>query len=290
MRYRIAPNVDAASLRDAARLAVPARRLLSRSRIRRVAAAPTDEARDVETRRWSAELLEALDVRLRLTGLTHIEAHETYLVLSLHEGLVDVPLLLQLPVQMTFVARADLAKEQPMDRLLEASRQILINPESPSALRVVLREARRLCGQGRSTVMFPQGSVLGVETSFQQGALVVARRLDLPVLPVVIAGSHRIWEHPFLSLVRRRQPVHMEILAPRPIGTPREYRDLEREMKRRAVENTWAPPRRYVPEHDGYWDGYRFDIDPDFAALAEQVARHRREVDAVGMPRATRTA
>jgi hypothetical protein len=55
-------------------------------------------------------------------------------------------------------------------------------------------------------------------------------------------------------------------------------------MKRRAIENTWAPPRRYVPTRDGYWDGYRFDIDPDFVDLAAQVARHRQEA------RATRTA
>jgi len=290
MRYRIASNVDAGDWRAAARLAIPARRLLSRRRIRRVAAAPTDEARDVEIRDWSAELLEAFDVRLQLTGLTHIEPRETYLVLSLHEGLLDVPLLLQLPIQMTFVARADLASERPVARLLEASHQILINPESPSALRVVLREARRVSGQGRSTAMFPQGSVLGVETSFQQGALVVARRLDLPVLPVVISGSHRIWEYPFSSLVRRHQPVNMEILAPRRIRAAGDYRDLEREMKRRAVENTWAPPRRYVPKRDGYWDGHRFDIDPDSAALADEISRHRRAVSAASMARDTRTA
>ncbi len=288
MKYRIAPNAVATSLRDAARLAIPARRLLAPKRIRRVAAAGDDE-RDGALRRWSVEALEALDVRLQLTGLAHIAPDQAYLVVALHEGLLDVPLLLQLPLPMTFVARADLAREEPTARLLHAGRQILINPEAPSALRIVLRDARRLQLQGRSTVLFPQGSVLGVETSFQQGALVVARRLDLPVLPVVLAGSHRIWEHPFTPRVRRRQPVHMEVLAPRPVTTAVEYRALEREMKRRALENPWASPRRYVPARDGYWDGFRFDVDPDFTAVADQVSRHRREVAAGGSARATRT-
>ena len=289
MRYRIAPNATAASLQDAVHLAIPARRLLRAGRIRRVTAATGNE-HDVEVRRWSAELLKALDVRLRATGLTHVEPDQAYLVLALHEALVDPPLLAQLPIPMTFVVRADLTTEKPMDRLLEAGRHILINPEAPSALRVVLREARRLQTEGRSTVMFPQGSVLGVETSFQQGAFVVAKRLGVPVLPVVIAGSHRVWEHPFTSLVRRHQPVHLEVLAPRRVATAEEYRSLEREMKRRAIENTWAPPRRYVPHRDGFWDGYRFDIDGDFPEVAHQVAQHRAELAAERTARATRTA
>jgi 1-acyl-sn-glycerol-3-phosphate acyltransferase len=289
VRYHIAANAATDTLRDASRLVIPARRLLSGKRIRRVAAAPTDAARDLAIRRWAAELLDVLDVRLRLKGLSHIDADQAYLVLSLHESLLDVPLLLQLLLPMTFVARADLATERPMDRLLEASRPILIKPEAPSALRVVLREADRVARQGRSTVIFPQGSVLGIETSFQRGALVVAHRLSLPVLPVIVAGGHRVWEHPFSPLVRRQQQVHMEVLAPRSVETDAEYRTLEREMKNRAAVNTWAAPRRYVPERDGYWDGYRFDVDPDFALVDEQVRRHRRGTLLDDRPRATRT-
>jgi len=289
VRYPVASNVAATTLGDAARLVLPARRLLSRSRIQQVASARDDEGRDSAIRRWSSELLQALGVRLKLGGLPHVDPRRPYLVLSLHEGLLDVPLLLQLPVPMTFVARADLAAERPMDRILQAGRPILINPEAPSALRVVLREAERAQVQGRSVAMFPQGTVLGVETSFQRGALAVARRLDLPVLPVVIAGSHRIWEHPFSPVVRTGQRVHMEVLAPRRVATADEYRALEREMKRRAIASRWASPRRYLPERDGYWDGYRFAIDPDYAALDGQVARHRREAAADRAARATRT-
>lgn len=289
MRFPIAPHVTVGTFGDLARLAVPARHLLSRRRMRQVAAVPTDEARDAEIRQWSAEVLRVLDVRLQLIGLDHIDPDQTYVVVSLHESLLDVPLLSRLPLPMTFVARADLATERPVNRLLEAGRPILINPESPSALRVVLRGVERARLHGRSTVLFPQGSVLGIETLFQPGAAVVADRLGLPVLPVVIAGSHRIWEYPFSSRLKTGQRVRMEILAPRVLNTADEYRALERDMKRRAIENPWAPPRRFVPERDGYWHGYRFDIDPDFPALDEQVSRQRRAASADGTARATRT-
>ena len=37
-----------------------------------------------------------------------------------------------------------------------------------------------------------------------------------------------------------------------------------------------APPRRFVPSRDGYWDGYAYTIDAVFPELAADVARHRR--------------
>ena len=39
-------------------------------------------------------------------------------------------------------------------------------------------------------------------------------------------------------------------------------RATETEMKRRALAVLDAPVRRYVPERDGTWEGYRFELDP----------------------------
>jgi len=226
--------------------------------------------------RWARAVIRTLDVKLQISGSDLIEAGRPYLVLPLHDGLVDIAVLLSLSLPMTFVTRADLADEEPFDRLLQASDQILINPEAPSALRTVMRETAQRNAQGRSVVMFPQGSVLGIETAFQKGAFDVARTLELEVLPVVIAGTHKVWDHPFSPLISLSQPVFVQVLAPRRVKAFEEYRTLEREMKTLALNNTWARARRYVPERDGYWDGYRFDIDPDYPDVADGVARHRR--------------
>ncbi len=278
MNFPIAANLAAESLRDALRLAVPAHRLLAKHRFQRLGRTNSHPERDFLIREWGGQVLKTLDVRLDLSGLDRIDPHRPYLVLPLHEGLIDVPLLLRLPLPMTFVARADLANQKPMDRMLELGGQILIKPEAPSALRVLLREAACLQAVGRSVVVFPQGSVLGIETAFQQGACAVAERLGLDVLPVVIAGSHRVWEYPFSPVVRRRVPVHMSVLSPRPIANSGEFRALEREMKHHALSNTTATVRHYVPERDGFWDDDRFDIDPDFADLHAEIASHRSQI------------
>lgn len=276
MRFPLAPNVATDSIGDALRLALPTRRILARRRIRKLAAADSHSARDRLLRTWSDEVVRALDIRVESRGREHVDASRPHLVVALHESLVDVPLLLSsLPLPMTFVARTELADEPPSAGLLAASRQILISPEASSSLRTVIRETALLAAQGRSVVMFPQGSVLGIETAFQPGTAAIAQKLDLPVLPVVIAGSHRVWEHPFSPLVRRGVRVYLEVLPPRHIE-PDDWGGLEAAMKQRALANEWAEPRHFVPERDGYWPGYRFDIDPSYPELADAVAQWRR--------------
>ena len=51
-------------------------------------------------------------------------------------------------------------------------------------------------------------------------------------------------------------------------------RYTEREMKALALERADIPARRFVPERDGWWDDYAFDIDPDFDELCAQVSLH----------------
>ncbi len=130
--------------------------------------------------------------------------------------------------------------------------------------------------------MFPQGSILGIELGFKGGPLRIAKRFDRPILPVVITGTHRVWEHPFSPRLRYGQRVSVSIMRPIPPGEAAErWRDLEREMKAIALGSGMAPARHYLPERDGWWDGYDFDIDPDFAELAAAVASHRERTKLV---------
>ena len=49
----------------------------------------------------------------------------------------------------------------------------------------------------------------------------------------------------------------------------------QRRLKTLALGGGMAPPRRFVPARDGYWDGYAFRIDPAFPALAAEIAARR---------------
>lgn len=278
MRLTIGPNLAVTRLGDAIPLAVAARRLVG-SRCRKLleSTAP-GEPRDRLLAGWARQVIDTLQIQIQIKGLEHIEPGTPYVILPLHEGLADAPAVLLLPAAITFVARADLAHERPMNKWIESSGQILINPDAASSLRTIIRETVAQAAEGRSVAMFAQGTVLGIETAFHPGVFKVADAAEVPILPVVLTGSHRVWEHPFSATVRRGQTMYMEVLPAQTITSETGARALERKMKARALDNTWAPPRRYVPGRDGFWDGYRFDIDPDFPDVAAQVDRHRREM------------
>jgi 1-acyl-sn-glycerol-3-phosphate acyltransferase len=229
-------------------------------------------------RAWARAAAWALRLHLDIEGLEHVDREDTYVVVALHEGLADVVALFHLPLPMRFLVRDELFSWPTLGRYLRATSQIEVTESRAlSSLRRLYAEADAAISAGDSLVVFPQGSVLGIEVGFQEGAFQLARSLKAPVLPVVLAGSHRIWEHPFSPLVRLDQPIFMRVLAPIAPDdiTPLAVRALERRMKEIAIRESTALPRRYEPERDGWWDDYRFDIDPDFEELASRLARRR---------------
>lgn len=152
---------------------------------------------------------------------------------------------------------------------------------SRTGRRRLLRAARPVRDAGESLVLFAQGTILGIETDFSRGAFALARALALPILPVAVMGGHRVWEHPFSPRLRRGQRVSVRALPPvsteRVRGTDPEIlrRQLRRALKRAALDGTMAPPRRFCPERNGWWDGYAYRIDPDFPALARRWRERR---------------
>ena len=274
------------SLRDRWRFAVPGRALLWRlvREIVTLPAALTPAERDRAQKRASAALLRHLRVQLEITGTEHVGGGP-FLVLALHEGIVDVLALAQLPLPLRFVARDEIFTWPGIGPAITRLGQISIRPESGAAgYRQMLRRARDVVGAGESLLVFPQGTVLGLETDFQRGAFLLARQLDLPLLPAVLTGAHRVWEHPFTPCLRYGQRVGLRVLPP--VGReevratlPETLRvQVRRAMKRAALDPDLPPPRRYVPERDGFWDGFRFDIDPDFPELRSAVERHRQSL------------
>ena len=253
---------------------------LARSSQRFVSAAQADDRRrlhDLE-RAFAKRLFSRLQVNLDVAGLEHINPDTTYLVVSMHESLLDPIVLQHLPLDLRFLARSELANEPLVGRYLTATDQLLVSPEQGwRGVRRVLHSAPDIVAAGESLVMFPQGSVLGLEIAFAGGLAWLADKLGWPILPVVLTGGHRIWEHPFSPTVRFAQPVSMRVLQPFE-AAHLNVEALQREMKEIAQQPGWAPVRRFDPSTDGWWDDYSFDIDPAFDELAAETARHRNQM------------
>lgn len=240
------------------------------------ARAPRRRIRAAE-QRWARAAARALGLRIEIDGLEHIEPGQRYVVIALHESFADALALTELPLPLTAVVREELADAPLLGARLRAGRHLLIAPERPlPSARTLLADARMAVAEGDSVLVFPQGSILGLEVAFQPGAFALARRLDRPVLPVVITGGHRVWEHPFAGVLRFGQRISVRILSPVPaVDAVRHRHAIERAMKTAAGAPEMAPARRFDPVLDGYWDGYRYDVDPAYPDIAQAVAAHR---------------
>ena len=229
------------------------------------------------TRTWATLTRRFLGIRLETHGA--VGTSGPCIVVALHEGFADALVLLSLGLELRFLARDELFSWPDLGRYLRATGQIEV-PTGPdlASLRRLYRDVGDAFAAGDSVVVFPQGSILGLELAFTDGAFRLADRFDVPVLPVVITGTHQVWEHPFSDRLRFGCTVQATVLPLQPAGSARATaRELERHMKRIAKMSDTAPARRYEPDRDGYWDGYTFEIDPDYPRVAKLVAAHRGE-------------
>lgn len=232
---------------------------------------------------WARRVQRALALRIDWRGLDLIDPQQRYVVAPLHEGFADALALLQLPLRLRFVVRDELLGWPLLGPYLCDTGQIVVRPEAVAvAYRVLLRAAPAVVAAGESLVLFPQGSILGIEIDIRRGPVALARALDLPILPIVLTGSHRVWEHPYSPRLRRRQRISLRVLPPIPAAAVRTVdpealrQRLQRQLKDAALDGRMASPRRFVPARDGYWPGYAYEIDPAFPALAADIAAYRR--------------
>lgn len=259
--------------------------LFGPSYLRLLSAARSGDRRrlHIEERRWATQATRALELTIELHGIRHIDPAEQYVVASLHEGFADVLALIRLPLDLAYSATEELFEWRFLGRYLTDSAQSSLSiSNGASAYREMLGAVRTAAARGESYVVFPQGSILGIEVAFHQGAFRLAAASGLPLLPIVLTGGATVWEHPFSPTLNFGQTIRLEVLKPiNAVDILACAPSVEAEMKARALA-AHPRPRNFVPERDGWWDGYPYEIDPNFPDLAERVARHRQSTsDAV---------
>jgi 1-acyl-sn-glycerol-3-phosphate acyltransferase len=152
----------------------------------------TKEACDVRLDRWSANVVRNAGIRLHVTGREHMLPHETYLVMSNHQSLYDVPVLFQvIGPNLRMITKEELFRVPIFGKALAAGGFISIDRSNRMAAIRSLDGARALLASGTHVWIAPEGtrSRTGKLLPFKKGAFYLALEAGLPILPVTLSGT-----------------------------------------------------------------------------------------------------
>jgi 1-acyl-sn-glycerol-3-phosphate acyltransferase len=145
---------------------------------------------------WCRHLLAVAGVRLTTEGLEKLESGGKYVFLSNHGSALDIPtLMVGLPYAVTFMAKKELFRIPFFGWAITVLGHIPVDRSSARKAREsIVRAAGRIEREKISLILFPEGtrSATGEIGEFKQGSLALAQRAGVPVVPVLLEGTHRV--------------------------------------------------------------------------------------------------
>jgi 1-acyl-sn-glycerol-3-phosphate acyltransferase len=159
----------------------------------------TIQACDERLARWSRRLLEQADVRLETRGLEDVLAAmrpgETFVVMSNHRSLYDIPVLFQaFPRTLRMVTKAELFRIPIWGPAMRAAGFIEIDRKNRARAIASLKVAKETLAQGVHVWIAPEGtrSRDGSLGSFKKGGFMLALETGCRILPVGLVGTEQI--------------------------------------------------------------------------------------------------
>ncbi|MFL5463945.1 MAG: lysophospholipid acyltransferase family protein [Gemmatimonadaceae bacterium] len=170
---------------------------------------------DKAPRWWSAAVLWAVGIKVRVHGLDKLKPEEPHIFASNHVSWFDVPALAKVLPRYKFVAKAELFKVPIFGGGMRAVGMIEIQRENRKAAFGAYEVAAERIRAGSSVIVFPEGT-RGHEYAlrpFKKGPFVLAIAAGVPIVPIIVHGTIEImpkgslWAHPGTIDVHLLEPV-----------------------------------------------------------------------------------
>ena len=166
---------------------------------------------------WGRMLLAASLIRVRVEGAAHLDRNATYVFVSNHQSLMDIPAILStLPHQFRFFAKKGLYQIPFVGTHLRRAGHLPVDRSSARAsLKSMTEGANIISTRGVSVLLFPEGGRApeGLR-EFKEGAAYIAIKAGVPVVPMAIVGMRE--KLPMGSIHVRSGKVEVRIGEPIP--------------------------------------------------------------------------
>jgi 1-acyl-sn-glycerol-3-phosphate acyltransferase len=170
-------------------------------------------------RTWSWLILATTGVDVRVVGLDRVQAGHTYVFISNHQSIYDIPVIFaSLPFQLRIIAKESLGNFPFLGWHLRRSGHLLVDRSNPDRTRI-LNRWRRLVSDQISLIIFPEGtrSADGRVGSFRGGSFLLALEAGLTIVPISVSGTNHVMKKGRLMT----RPGHVTLVVHEPIPTPK---------------------------------------------------------------------
>ncbi len=126
-----------------------------------------------------------------VSGKENIRTDETYVIVSNHQSLVDILVVFTLFRHFKWVSKAELFNIPLIGWNMYLNGYVRLERGRNYSVKKMYQACERHLQQGSSIYLFPEGtrSESGRLRDFKEGAFALAKRQQVPILPIVISGS-----------------------------------------------------------------------------------------------------
>jgi 1-acyl-sn-glycerol-3-phosphate acyltransferase len=170
-------------------------------------------------RAWSWLILKTTGVRVTVEGLNRIAPGTTYVFVSNHQSIYDIPVIFaSLPYQLRIIAKASLARFPVLGWHLKRGGHLFVDRRNPDRSGILTRW-RALVKDGLSLIIFAEGtrSYDGRVGRFKAGSFLLALEAGLPIVPLAVVGTRHVMQKGRL----RTEPGDVVLVVHDPIYPPR---------------------------------------------------------------------
>ena len=140
---------------------------------------------------WAKIQSKVIPFDIELVG----ELKEADMILMNHQSILDIIALEKIyPKNIAWIAKKELAKIPIFKICMTKPKLICIDRKNPRDIVRLLKEAKERLSEGRVLAIFPEGTRSRNEKilKFQNGAKILAEKLDLKIQPLLIVDSSKI--------------------------------------------------------------------------------------------------
>ena len=188
---------------------------------------------------WARLILKLTGSKVKVSGLENIPQNTPVVYISNHQGDSDVLVFLgYVPGYKCFISKIEILKVPILSSWMKAMRCVFMDRGNIKQSVESINKGIDNLRQGYSVIIFPEGTrSRGPEMGeFKPGSFKLATRTGIPIVPVTIKNTYRIWEEK-----KRIRPAAVEIIISKPVETDyltkEELKELPSKVKSIIKEN-----------------------------------------------------